>query len=94
MDLYVANDTFKYFILDWTSSSTTSVITIVSKYLFSMFVVEDLLPCGTLFAKFGPIFTKYFLKLFVILILFVVVCPLIAKVEHELDLTFFLFTIF
>ena len=47
---------FKDFITDWTSSSTTGVITILSRTRFSMYVVGDLLSCGMSFAKVGPIY--------------------------------------
>ena len=81
---------FNDFMIDHTSSSSTGVITILSKTRLSMYVVDDLLSCGMLLAKVGPMFTQYWLKPLAIFIMSVVVFPLTTNFEHEL-VTFFLF---
>ena len=44
---------FSDFMIEHTSSSTTGVITILSKNRLSMYVVDDLLSCGMLLTKLG-----------------------------------------
>ena len=61
------------------------MITILSRTVFSVHVVEDLLSCGMSLAKVEPIFTKYVLNPDAIFVLSVVVYTLKIHLEHELE---------